>query len=434
MFRRLLAGLSYQIPSSYFAAYEANSSNTTAYGIQIGPSERVYSLSRDGGSDPVIVSLDESGAVLDAIEIDGASAISLHSAAVIAGELYVCGSDGAATDGRFVIKLPAGLSASSWHKEINDSSSSVRECKGIVESGSNIVVSGTSNGGVIGTGDTLLTALSQSGGGLAWHAYVGKSGANTQSQDMSSDSSGNIILTTTETITRAALNTMKFNSSGTLQWQRTLENASVNFLSFSYSTVDASGNVISLVRSAHTDVESHLVKYNSSGSIQWQRRVYQSGVGHFPGGVCCSSSGAIYISGFTSGTATNRVFVAKFSSSGSLEYISEFYHTSETVNLLTTTSGCIKTDGVSLYVSVAGTTAHPSLGYLFTGVLKIPVDGADAGSYGVWTYGSSSASAGTASNSDAAGGLSTSTSSVTVGNISRTETTPTISQDLVDLS
>ena len=85
------------------------------------------------------------------------------------------------------------------------------------------------------------------------------------------DSSGNVYGTGTDIYTGAyAAVLVKLNSSGTLQWQRKYDNSSYQEMGFGVD-VDNSGGVYMSVESYGQG--SHLVKYDTSGTFSWNRKV-----------------------------------------------------------------------------------------------------------------------------------------------------------------
>ena len=94
------------------------------------------------------------------------------------------------------------------------------------------------------------------------------------------DLSGNVYGVGTDIYTGSyAAVVVKYNSSGTLQWQRKYDNSSYQDQGFGID-VDTSGNVYIGVESYGQGI--FLVKYNSSGTFQWHRRIRTtSGSGDF---------------------------------------------------------------------------------------------------------------------------------------------------------
>lgn len=93
-------------------------------------------------------------------------------------------------------------------------------------------------------------------------------------------------------------------------------------------TGDSAGNIICVGRIA-TGLNASIVKYDSSGALQWQRQI--SGGGNTARGVCvaCDSSNNIYVGGVYT-TSYSRGLVAKYNSSGVLQWQRFIYDTAST--------------------------------------------------------------------------------------------------------
>jgi uncharacterized delta-60 repeat protein len=129
------------------------------------------------------------------------------------------------------------------------------------------------------------------------------------------DGSGNVYITGS---LEDELFIAKYNSAGTIQWQRSLSN---NYTSASGLTVDDSGNVY-IVGSANDTGTLFVVvaKYNSEGTIQWQRSLSGtfSAVGQ---GIYIDNSGNVYITGYTNlVTNNNDLLIAKYNSAGTIQW------------------------------------------------------------------------------------------------------------------
>ena len=111
----------------------------------------------------------------------------------------------------------------------------------------------------------------------------------------------------------------KTDASGNIKWQRYLCNNG----SFNGIALDSSDNVIVVARSASGGYGGNIVKYNSSGVLQWQRTLKETSHYNSFQGVDVDSSDNIYAAGFvqlTSGNGTYRPLVAKYNSSGALQW------------------------------------------------------------------------------------------------------------------
>ena len=136
-----------------------------------------------------------------------------------------------------------------------------------------------------------------------------------EGEGISIDSSDNVYITGLTNSSGAGANDIliaKYNSSGTIQWQRTLGGTSSDN---SQGTTDSSGNAYITGRTystgaGHNDVI--IAKYNTSGTIQWQRTL--GGTGNDIGyGVIVDNLGSIYIAG----RGGSDYLIAKLSDDGS---------------------------------------------------------------------------------------------------------------------
>ena len=291
------------------------------------------------------------------------------------------------------------------------------------------------------TGVSIANRLNTSETTL-WSASQTSSGAtgNTYQRAVFTDSSGNVY-TTGRAIEGGGSfgersTVSKYDSSGTLLWQRLLDSAagtSGNFQTYSI-VVDSSGNVfvggMHYFSSNYRDV---IIKYNSSGTLQWKRslaqdtqngmdgallalsssdELYVAGKGHDGsnpfycyvaklnnsdgltawqrklstglydtcGSITVDSAGSVYIGGYAKQYSTPIGFIAKYNSSGTIQFQSAITGATSPVSSLysnaagsifiattnrvirITSSGVIssqfKTNGSNLKLSGTGTTLY----------------------------------------------------------------------------
>jgi hypothetical protein len=122
---------------------------------------------------------------------------------------------------------------------------------------------------------------------------------------------------------------MKFNgTTGAIIWQRSLSrgqsSSSVNVYSIA---VDSSNNVYFLKSDGPqpTGVHTFLVKYNSAGTIQWQRRLTTNVFGESntnPGSVSCSADGSLITvtMNYVAATGVYSGGIITYNSSGTLQW------------------------------------------------------------------------------------------------------------------
>jgi outer membrane protein assembly factor BamB len=143
------------------------------------------------------------------------------------------------------------------------------------------------------------------------------SGPNAYGNDNALNSSGDIYVagqTGYSGTTQCLL--LKYNTSGSLLWQRELGDPSKD-QGWQKIAIDGSGNVYCAgYCNVTSDADILLAKYNSSGALQWQRRFGRSGAGDYCNGLTVDSDGNLY---FCSSISTNNgdMLVANLPSDGS---------------------------------------------------------------------------------------------------------------------
>ena len=218
----------------------------------------------------------------------------------------------------------------------------------------------------------------------------------------------------------------KYNSSGTLQWQQTIASGRFNAVTF-----DASSNVY-VVGSNNT--AAFIAKYNSSGTIQWQRSLSNpsSGGASF-NSIAVDSSGNSFVCGRT-GSPQNGILLARYDTNGTLQWQRSIL--SVTSSYTSGSSWSIKIDGSSNICFNANFQDQFFNVDLFFG--KIPADGTGVGTYtlgsGSFSYASSSFTPATSTNTAATGTLAGSTPSFTSSTTSLTNATTTLASSLANLN
>ena len=132
----------------------------------------------------------------------------------------------------------------------------------------------------------------------------------------------------------------KFNSSGALQWQRTIKgNASAstnsqaeyyNYTKLDGVTIDNNGDILVCGTLYYSRYDGFIAKFNSSGTIQWQKQFGSSTSWTVLNNIKTDSSGNIFIAGnsnFGAGAAVQGGYhglLARFNSSGALQWLRKF--------------------------------------------------------------------------------------------------------------
>ena len=209
-----------------------------------------------------------------------------------------------------------------------------------VDSSGNVYVCGSSTSGA--NGSDIQVVKYNSSGTLQWQNILrtvdGDYGAG-----VSVDSSGNVFITGSSSNGNLFGVVAKLNSSGTLQWQRSIDGGTVDSDSFQAVTADSAGNVYAAGYVISSTREAVLVKYNTSGTASWQRKI-TTGDNTYIFGVATDSSDNVYVAGYAD---ASKIFVAKFNSSGTSQWINTLTNSSGSTSYL---SGIVVDSSGNVYV------------------------------------------------------------------------------------
>jgi hypothetical protein len=270
-----------------------------------------------------------SGTPAAASQSDNPYNMGIDSSANIYFSMYSSNSSGG-TDG--IIAKYNSSGALQWQRSITNPSISA-SAQGMIPWGLTVDSSGNSYIGgyyrVTSGGNNILVLKYDSSGNLSWQRNVASGLNNDNNRGMSIDSSGNSYISAYYVNASGGLSgwVAKYNSSGTLQWQRILTSANSAATQFdvpNQTATDSSGNVYVALWSRNSSVGNYggLVKYNSSGTLQWQRTFTDSNAAASQGtalnGVYVDNDGNVNASGYTKNTnGGTNAFVIKVPADGS---------------------------------------------------------------------------------------------------------------------
>jgi hypothetical protein len=237
------------------------------------------------------------------------------------GNVYVGASSASIGYQVFIAKFNSN-GVLQWQRTLETASSPLYDVENLslaISTGGDVYFTG------FGASSRLLIAKYNTDGVFQWQRTLGTSNAN-EGYAIAVDSSDNAYVAgATDSQGAGGYDGViaKYNSSGTLQWQRVLGNTQNNFL---YGiALDSSANVhvvgdTTLV--GGTDEVRTIAKYNTSGTLQWQRSLSSVGstLDQASSGVAVDSSGNVYVSGKRFASGTSDSFLAKYDSSGTLQW------------------------------------------------------------------------------------------------------------------
>lgn len=302
--------------------------------------------------------------------------------------------------------------------------------RGAIDSSGNAYVAGfsTSGNNLLGNYDIFLAKLNSSGT-VQWQRGLGRTGEYYLAYDVDVDSSDNVIVTSSIDLVynnfyEAAA--AKYNSSGTLQWKKKLNTTNVNVnwtTTWLACATDSSDNIYGV---DFTDFDIFVFKLNSSGTVQWLVEL-DSQPGNLPdevNDVAVDSSGNVYTAGFTriSGTTNRQGLLLKFNSSGTLQFARVFKPTGSGKDVDFFGITVIDNDNQDLIL--VGETSQDAVGSTDFLTLKVPNDGSLTGTYGNFEYAAQSRSTTSHTvSSSGAGGLTSYTESHSTQSVSTTKST-----------
>lgn len=275
-----------------------------------------------------------------------------------------------------------------------------------------------------------------SSGTVQWQRTLSMSGQHT-GRDVALDSSGNVYIcgeSDLGTLNNTNLTLAKYNSSGTFQWVRYLRGSSFGEVGDAVA-VDSNDDVYVCGSGSSFGAGSNdlfLVKYNSSGSVQWRRTLGGSGSDEGRG-VAVDSSDNVYVCGTTRsfGDGSRHIMIAKIDSSGNLQWQNVLGGTQQMTGYQDYGEHIQVDSSDNIYV--VGRTQSVAAGQSQMFVAKLPNDGSLTGTYGSITYTSGalnestpSVTLGTPSLSSASASLTSSTFNLTVSNSSLSSSTTTL--------
>lgn len=370
------------IQSGLIITARIDSGDYPASGLAVDSSGNIFVLIAaydvpSGTIFPLIAKFNSSGALEWQRRFGTTSFQAVGSCAVDSGgNVYITATASAAgaggNDGFLVKYSPSG--GLLWQRAIGRSANEFMT--GVYVSGSFVYVTGSVNrynSYFATTSDDAITAKFDTSGTIQWQRMISNTGTE-RGMKIFIDSSANVYTFMIAQTTALA----KHNSAGIIQWAKLFPNSG-NLTPLGLA-VDSTGNIYisgSYYNPVGNDLyDSIIVKYSSSGVLQWQRRLYGGSYTYeYANAVACDPSGNVYCAL----SAFNAIVLIKFNPDGSQSWQRRFDASLPPVSPKEMT---ITSD----WIYICGTARNANSYYNQTIVLRIPVSGGATGTYGTYQY------------------------------------------------
>lgn len=198
-----------------------------------------------------------------------------------------------------------------------------------VDGSGNVYITGESYG--VGTKSDIITIKYNSSGVQQWlQRYNGPENMQDEGRQLLLDASGNLFVrgVTLTGATGYDYVVLKYNSSGMQQWMKTYNGTGSSSDSPSDLKIDASGNIYITGYSTGvgTGYDWLTIKYDPSGTQQWEKRY--NGPGNstdVANSLVVDALGNIYVTGFSGGNGSgNDITTIKYNSSGTQQWLQTY--------------------------------------------------------------------------------------------------------------
>jgi hypothetical protein len=417
-----------------------------ANAVKVDSSGNVYVVGRttiSGGSQLSLSKYNSSGVIQWQKTFTGAGSSATGFGLDIdsSGNIYACGTEQLSPTIQLISKWDNSGSLQ-WAKNVTATYKTSGDVANAItfDASGNVYVAGR---GLNSSNNSVMSITKwNSAGTIQWQKTLTDtySTPNDGARGIALDSSGNIYVCGTGSNASGGLimSISKWNNSGTLQWQKTLTDAGSTNVTIGINiALDSSSNIYICgygYNSSNNFVMS-ISKWDNSGTIQWQSSLtdtYSTPI-DVAQGIALDSSGNIYVCGYGFNNSNQNVMsISKWNNSGTIQFqrtITDTYSSPSDI------ANAITVDGLgNMYV--AGNITN-SAGNQVMSISKLPTDGSRTGTYtgstfGI-TYATSSWTASTTSWTAATSSWTSATSSMTISTSSGTSGTSTYTTDKVTL-
>lgn len=297
------------------------SGNDRAWDVAVDSSDNIIVVGQTssdgaGGTDCLVAKFNSSGVLQWDRTFGGTSTEYYRGVTIDGGDNIIATgitlSDGSGDYDCLTVKYEADGTLV-WRRTLGGSSREFGE-NVCVDSLNNVYVAGRCDSDGAG-GRDLFVAKYNSSGTLQWARTLGGTG-NDQAQDITIDSSGDLVITGIQRdVNDNYLWVVKYNTSGTFQWDKRLgASSSPNEQGYGLTT-DSSDNIYAVGKTASSDWL--IAKYNSSGTFQWDKTISASGAYGIMFDAAIDSNDDLIVVGYNGGVSPSEMLIAKLPNDGS---------------------------------------------------------------------------------------------------------------------
>jgi hypothetical protein len=240
------------------------------------------------------------------------------------GNVYACGQITSGAGDFLIVKYDTNGNLL-WQRSLGGSSADLGN-RLVVDTSGNIYVAAQTESQGAGNRDLLILKYNTSGS-LLWQRVLGGAIIDTAT-DISIDSSGNCYVVGSIDSSASGV-IVKYNTNGTLVWQRSLIG---NTNQLRGIAVDSSGNSYAVgVLDTGAQYDMLIVKYDTNGNLQWQKSLGSSSLFDSSYNICLDNLGYFYIAGTSVDQSANPTpignIIAKYDTNGNLQWQRSFRNT-----------------------------------------------------------------------------------------------------------
>jgi uncharacterized delta-60 repeat protein len=243
-------------------------------------------------------------------------ALGYATASDIFGNVYAFGEGNTGSNDQFELAKYDATGSIVWQKQLSASPYYMYGRAIATDSAGNIYAGGSV--GISSGGTAILIAKYSNFGNVIWQKSLNPDTYGSVNS-IAIDSSDNVYAACTIQNTGFSLYRMvilKYDSTGVLQWSRTVGNSNINVSQG--IAIDSFDNIYVCGYSSLGGNDSAIIlKYNSSGTLQWQRSLGSS-ASEYASGIAIDGLNNMCISGYTNISGAQDFLFAKLPSDGSL--------------------------------------------------------------------------------------------------------------------